>query len=259
MTAMIADLEEALAIETSRSGQTASEVTAVLRTLPAPARRLLPWSIRHPVRWAYALALLAAIVALTLIAAANHAQRGTGVASGVNTRPGTHPVSLSQTAASSYNPFGTGPEDPRQASNIVDGDPNTTWSTEHYFEDRLTKPGLGLTLDAAPGVVARAIEIQTPTPGFSATIYGSTGFSEPSPVGEASPSAPSSSAAASSSSSMGLQARGWTPLSASTTVGAHTTIAINSSGLDFRYYLIWITRLPPRRGSAEIGEATLFR
>ena len=254
MTAMIADLEEALAIETSRSGQTASEVTAVLRTLPAPARRLLPWSIRHPVRWAYALALLAAIVALTLIAAANHAQRGTGVASGVNTRPGTHPVSLSQTAASSYNPFGTGPEDPRQASNIVDGDPNTTWSTEHYFENRLTKPGLGLTLDAAPGVVARAIEIQTPTPGFSATIYGSTGFSEPSPTGEA-----SSAPAASSSSSTTLQARGWTPLCASTTVGAHTTIAINSSGLDFRYYLIWITRLPPRRGSAEIGEATLFR
>ena len=38
MASMVADMEEALAIETARSGQATGEVTAVLRTLPAPAR-----------------------------------------------------------------------------------------------------------------------------------------------------------------------------------------------------------------------------
>lgn len=269
MAPMIADLESALAIETSRSGQAPGEATAVLRTLPPPARRLLPWRLRHPARWAASLALLAALVALVLIAAANHAHKGTGVAYGVKSRPGTQPVFLSQTAASSYNPYGTGPEDPRQASNAVDGDPNTTWSTEHYYSDVLSKPGLGLMLDADPGVVARAVEIQTPTPGFVAAVYGSTGFSEPvsssgevgspesSPEGSA--SVPASSPTTSSSSSESLQARGWTQLSSPATIGPHATIAINPSALDFRYYLVWITKLPPRQNSVEIADLTLFR
>src|SRR5690242_12516758 len=40
---LIADLEEVLAIEASRSGQTTGEATSVLRTLPGTARRRLPW------------------------------------------------------------------------------------------------------------------------------------------------------------------------------------------------------------------------
>ncbi len=269
MAAMIADLEEALAIESARTHPSAGEVTAVLRTLPSPARRLLPWRMRHPARWAASIGLLAAIVALTLIAAAEHAHRGTGVAYGVHA--GTRPVFLAQTAASSYNPFGTGPEDERQTSNAIDGDPNTTWSTEHYYEDRLSKPGLGLTLDAAPGVIARTIEIQTPTPGFTATVYGSTGFTEAATSGESSPSAATPSSASSFSTSSGssssssggssssLQVRGWTKLSSPATIGTRTTLAINPSGLTFRYYLVWITALPPGRNSAEIAEVTLLR
>src|SRR5450631_92362 len=42
-TSMVAELEEVLAIETSRSGQATGEVTTVLRTLPRMARRRLPW------------------------------------------------------------------------------------------------------------------------------------------------------------------------------------------------------------------------
>ncbi|MCW2993912.1 MAG: serine/threonine protein kinase, partial [Conexibacter sp.] len=48
--AMIADLEEVLAIETQRSGQSTGEVTAVLRTLPPSARRKLPTRVTHPLR-----------------------------------------------------------------------------------------------------------------------------------------------------------------------------------------------------------------
>jgi len=47
---MVADLEEALAIEASRTGQATGEVTTVLRTLPGRTRRRLPWRMRHPGR-----------------------------------------------------------------------------------------------------------------------------------------------------------------------------------------------------------------
>ena len=133
--AMIADLEEALAIEAARAGQATGEVTSVLRTLPRSSRRRLPWRMRHPARWIASLALLTGAVALALVLAAGQTHKG--IAPDVSTSGGLHPVSLSQTAAHSYNPFGTSPEHPSQVSNIVDGDPNTTWSTEHYVEGAL--------------------------------------------------------------------------------------------------------------------------
>jgi hypothetical protein len=242
-TSMIVDMEEALAIETARSGQVTGEVTAVLRTLHAPARRLLPWRMRHPARWAISLVLLAAIVAIALVAAAGHTHSGTGVAPDVRSGAGTTPVVLAQKSASSYNPFGTGPEHAEDVGSIVDGDLNSSWSTEHYLDGNLGKPGLGVALDASPGVVARAIEIQTPTPGFTAAIYASTGFKPSPPTG----------------SPESLTALGWAPLAPAQSIGAHTTVAINPSGLLFRYYLIWITKLPPGRETAEISEATLFK
>jgi serine/threonine protein kinase len=245
MTSMIADMEESLAIETARSGQTTGEVTAVLRTLHSPARRLLPWRLRHPARWALSLALLAAIAAITIVAVAGHTHAGTGVAPDVHSSAGTTPIVLGQKAASSYNPFGTGPEHAEDVASIVDGDLNTSWSTEHYVGGTLGKPGLGISLNATPGVAARSVEIQTPTPGFSAAIYASTRSI-----------APTSSPAARQQS---LTALGWTALAPTRTIAGRTTIAINSAGLLYRYYLVWITRLPPERETAEISEVTLFK
>jgi hypothetical protein len=158
----------------------------------------------------------------------------------VPSKHGQQPVQLSQTAAHDYNPFGTGLEHPTQVSNIVDGDPNTTWSTEHYVEGTLAgKPGIGLYLDAAPGVKARAIELQTPTPGFTAAIYASNSFHQ-LPYGDTTP----------------LTQRGWTQVAAPRTISARTTIPL--SDVRYRYYLIWITKLPPSSEVAEIAEATLF-
>ena len=240
---MVADLEEALAIETSRSGQATGEVTSVLRTLPRRSRRRLPWRMRHPWRWAASLALLGAIVAIALVLAAGNTHRG--VAPNVHAAPGLQPVRLSQTAAHSYNPFGTGPENPDEASKVVDGEVGTSWSTEYYIEDKLAnKPGTGLYLDAAPGVQARAIQIQTPTPGFTAAIYASNDFREGMPYGDPTP----------------LTQRGWTQLAPVRAIGASTTIPLGNPGdIPYRYYLIWITSLPPSSEKAEIQEATLFR
>ncbi|MGA9875790.1 MAG: serine/threonine protein kinase, partial [Solirubrobacteraceae bacterium] len=194
-------------------------------------------------RWVVSLALLAAIVAATIVAAADHTHSGTGVASDVHARPGITPVVLRQTAASSYNPFGTGPEHAEDVSNVVDGDPSTYWSTEHYLDDNLDKPGLGVALNASPGVTASAVEIQTPTPGFSAAVYGSTGFRSTHPAGAA----------------QSLAALGWTRLAAPRTIASRTTIPIDSAKLVYLYYLVWITKLPPGSETAQISEITLFK
>ncbi len=241
--AMIADLEEALAIEAARAGQATGEVTSVLRTLPRSSRRRLPWRMRHPARWAVSLALVGAIVAPVLVLIIGNTHRG--VAPNVRAEHGLHAVRLSQTAAHSYNPFGTGPENEDEVSKVTDGEVATTWSTEHYIEDRFAgKPGVGLYLDAAPGVKARAVEIQTPTPGFAAEIYASNDFKQNLPYGDTTP----------------LAQRGWMRLAPARTIGTRTMITLsNPTGTRYRYYLVWLVSLPPSSESAEISEVTLFK
>jgi serine/threonine-protein kinase len=244
---MVADLEEVLAVEASRSGQATGEVTSVLRTLPGAARRRLPWRMRHPARWVASFVLVGAVVAGALVLAARQEQRGTGVAPDVHPASGLQPVALSQTAATDYNPFGTGPENRDLIQNTVDGDPSTTWSTEQYYDGNLQKAGgvgAGLYLDASPGVVAKAIEIQTPTPGFAVQIYAADQVNLSFPYGNATP----------------LLARGWQgPIGQSSYVHSGESIAINDAADPYLYYLVWITTLPPGSESASIGELTLFR
>jgi serine/threonine-protein kinase len=244
---MVADLEELLAIEASRAGQATGEVTSVLRTLPGKARRRLPWRMRHPARWAALIALLAAIVAIALVAAAQQTHKGTGVAPDVHAGAGLQAVPLSQTAAHDYNPFGTGPENHNRVQNVVDSDPNTTWSTAHYYERTLRKPGgvgVGVYLDASPRVAARAIEIQTPTPGFAVQIYGAQSIGLSYPYGDPTP----------------LSARGWHgPLGSSASAHNRQRIKLTSGSPAYRYYLIWLTTLPPGQESASISEVTLFK
>jgi tRNA A-37 threonylcarbamoyl transferase component Bud32 len=243
---MAADLGEVLAIETSRSGQATGEVTTILRTLPGRARRRVPWRMRHPLRWVASIALIALIVALALALAAERAHRGTGVGSDVISH-GLEPVQLSQTAAHDYNPFGTGPENRDQIQNVVDNDPNTTWSTETYYEGTLKKAGgtgAGLYLDAAPGVAAKAIEIKTPTPGFAAQIYAADTINLSLQYGDATP----------------LAARGWQgPIGASQLVHSDDRIPLNTGGHRFRYYLLWLSTLPPGAQRATIADITLFK
>jgi eukaryotic-like serine/threonine-protein kinase len=242
-----ADLEDVLAVEASRSGQATGEVTTVLRSLPGTARRRLPWRMRHPARWAVSLALIGALVAIALIALAGRAHKGTGVSGDVTAHSGLEPVALSQTAAHDYNPFGTGPENHDLIGNVVDSDPNTKWSTEQYYDGTLKKAGgvgAGLYLDASPGVIAKAIEIQTPTPGFGVQIYASNATPPELAYG----------------SSQALSERGWRgPFGASTFVENGERVQLNLGGQRFRYYLVWITTLPPNMQSASIAELTLFR
>ncbi len=243
---MARDLEDVLAVEASRSGQATGEVTTVLRTLPSRSRRRLPWRMRHRARWVSSLALVLIVAAIALVAAAGHAHRGPGITPGVSSRAGLEAVPLSGTAANSYNPFGTGPENRDQAANVVDGDTSTGWSTEQYYDGTLKKlggVGLGLYLDAAPGVVWKALEVQTPTPGFAAQVYVADHITM-LPYGDATP----------------LAERGWQgPVGASPYVHDGERIALSPSEEPHRYFLLWITTLPPHMELATISALTLFK
>jgi serine/threonine-protein kinase len=243
---MVTDLEHALAIEAQRSGQATGEVSSVLGTLPGSLLRRLPWRMRHPTRWAASLAVLGALLGISVYLLVRETHRGNGVPPGVSSTAGLVPVPLSGSAAHSYNPFGTEAEDEARINNLVDGDVNTTWSTEQYYSGTLKKSGgvgTGVYLDASPGVVGRAIEIQTTTPGFAAQIYASNEAPAALHYGESAP----------------LSARGWQgPLGGSAAVARKETIRF-AGARRFGYYLVWFTSLPPGMQSITLNEVTLLK
>ncbi len=155
-------------------------------------------------------------------------------------------MALASDSAHGYNPFGTGPENRDQIGNVVDSDPSTTWSTETYYDGTLRKGGgvgLGIYLDAAPGVAGRALEIQTPTPGFAVQIYVATRIDLTLPFGD----------------SESLTSRGWKgPVGSSAKVHDGERVSLSGGGR-YRYYLLWLTALPPHHQSATIADLTLFR
>ncbi len=137
------------------------------------------------------------LVAGGLILAARGAHKGTGVVATGSAPAGLVQVQLGESAATDYNPFGTGPENRDLVQNVIDNDPNTTWSTEQYYSGTLKKAGgtgLGVYLDAAPGVSAKAVEIVTPTPGFAVQVYVADSINMNLPYGDSTP----------------LTSRGWT-------------------------------------------------
>lgn len=243
MPAMIADLEEALAIEAARSGHAEGEVTSVLRTLRTPARRRLPWRMRMRLRWLMSIALAAGVIAIGAVYVLNSSDGGAAGPPNALAGPALQSVPLSHGSAHDYNPFGTEEEEPAEVGNVVDGSSSTSWSTQQYTEDTLSpKPGTGVYVDAGHGVEAREVEVETPTPGMSLAVYGANEI-EQLPFGNRTP----------------LSRRGWTQLAGSVVIGRRTKIALRPVDRPYRYYLFWITKLPSESPAAQISEVALFK
>jgi len=239
---LIGDLEEALAIEAARSGVSTGEATAVIRTLPARTRRRLPFRMRHSIPVALLLAAIAAAVLLLGLAgheAADRTQRGTGAGRvGAPAPQGTRNVSVPAKSAHAYDPLGDGHEHNEQAGRVVDRTPGTTWSTENYVDgiQGANKPGVGIYVDAKPGVAAASMRIQTPDPGWQLTIYAA-------PAGPVPASVPD----------------GWTKVGGGTMIHSTRDFTLSTDGHPYRYYLVWITDLAPGAQNAEIDEIRLFQ
>lgn len=236
---LIADLEDVLAIETARSGQATGEATTVLRTLPSRARRRLPLRMRHPVRLIVALALVGAAVAIALILLADRTERG---AQGTRNappakNPDLKPIGLKQSAAKDYDPLGDNKsEHPLQAKAVADDQPGTTWSTETYDGATLgEKAGVGVYVITDPSVAARQIQITTPTKGWTGAVYAAKS-GPPDDI------------------------EGWgTPIATIRSANATTTLSLDTARNPFRYYLVWITKLPPGADKVAISEIRLWK
>jgi eukaryotic-like serine/threonine-protein kinase len=237
ITTLVVDLEEALAIEAARSGKSTGEATAVLRTLPESTRRRLPFRMRHPLPVLGVIALMAvlvAIVALLLKEGVDRTQKGTG-AGKIEAPAGETVVSLARASAHDYDPLGDDQEHSGEAQRVVDRDEGTVWTTEGYSSGLAgsNKAGVGIYLDAKPDVEAVRMEIQS-KPGWKAEIYGAPSGPVPDSI-----------------------ETGWTRLGGGTVRDEDQRFKLDAKGERYRYYLVWITELPPGSERVEIGEIAL--
>jgi serine/threonine protein kinase len=236
---LIGDLEQVLAYETQRSGQSTGEVTAVLRTLPPSARKRLPTRVTHPVRLVIALVVVAAAVVAAALLLADRTERGTSQRPVVKSAPsaGLSSVSLGQARAHDFDPFGDDHTEHRaDAGRVLDDDPNTAWTTETYNGGFGTKPGVGIYVDAKPGVIGKRIDIRTQTTGWEGKIYVANSVN---------PSA--------------TNLDGWKDIGTNIVADKkNLSLQLDTAGQKFRYYMVWITKLPPS-GQASISEIVLFK
>lgn len=234
---LITDLEQVLAYETQRSGQSTGEVTAVLRTLPPQTRRRLPSRVTHPVRIVIALVVIAAVVVAAALLLADRTERGTGQRPIVKSAPsaGLKTVSLGQARAHDFDPFGDGEEHRQDVGRVLDDDPGTAWTTEQYEGGFGDKEGVGVFVDARPGVVAKRLDIRTGTTGWEGKIY-----------------------VANTVDRTATSLDGWRDIGSNVVADKkNISVQLDTAGQKFRYYMVWITKLPPS-GQASISEIVLF-
>jgi serine/threonine-protein kinase len=237
---LVADLEDALALEAARQGTSTGEATAVIRTLPATTRRRLPFRMRHSLPVLGIIGLAAVAVLIVLIAShevPDRVERGTGAGRVESPTPsGTKIVSVPRGSAHDYDPLGDDEEHSEEVARVVDRDEGTAWSTESYRDgiEGAGKTGVGIYVDAKPKVAAVAMQIDTPAPGWRATIYAAPPGAVPSSVPD-----------------------GWTKVGGGTVNSKSKSLKLDTAGTAYRYYLVWITKLAPDAENAEISEIRL--
>jgi eukaryotic-like serine/threonine-protein kinase len=195
------------------------------KTMVIPSARRAPRQRKQVSRWPIVIGLLALLAIAAIVI---------GLLAAGGTNNGGAPAASKRVEVSgltSYDPFGDNKEEHSAAAvNITDRNPTTYWSTERYNDaPSLGKPGVGVVLDASTLVELAQIVVVTDTPGFIAQI-GAT------------------------------NTEGATPekVSDSKVVGRTTTFDISSNGPK-RYYVIWITKLPPGLNYAHVNEVRAFK
>ncbi len=237
---MVADLESALALETTRAGSADGQVTAVIETLPPQTRRRVPFSIRRP-RAAYAVSLLAVLVIagaiVALVLNSHNGPRG-GTHGGTGATLVGVPLCASLSCTNAYNPYGKGgiAQNNYLAKNAVDGNLTTAWTSDQYYSGNLDdKPGVGIYVSGSGAVAARQMVVHTTTAGFNAVIYATNATPNPNKF------------------------TGWHRVGGFDDVASKQRLHLNTGGTDYRYYLLWVTSLPRSSNQIYVNEIQLYK
>jgi eukaryotic-like serine/threonine-protein kinase len=129
-----------------------------------------------------------------------------------------------------YDPYGDNrSEHDADAPKATDQNQSTFWTTEEYRDaPSLGKPGVGVVLDAGGLAHLSRVTVVTDTPGFTAEIQATNNL-------------------------------GATPQTVSDRrVVGHSTAFEIKSGAPERYYIVWITKLPPDHNYAHVNEVRAF-
>ncbi|MEX0746243.1 MAG: protein kinase [Phycisphaeraceae bacterium] len=230
---MVSDLEDVLTYESAREGGATGEATAVLKQLPARRVEHARWWRRATALVLYLLLAAGVTIAAVLVFNARDSGKQSEVTADLT------PIGLGPRDARDYDPSpGDGQESTDQLPNLLDRDPSTFWATERYDTPEFAniKDGTGVYLDADRPVVARALRVVTPKPGWNVELYVSNG-SAPKSVSD------------------------WTQIGGGEVDSTRKTFGLDTGGQPFQNYLVWITKLsdgPNGASSAGIAELQLL-
>lgn len=228
----VSDLEDVLAIESARAGGITGEATIVFDSMPKRSRKLAPEGISHPTRTKLAWIVSAlAVIGIVLLLISQLRPGTQGEAPGSGAKAGSV---IQFRTTGSFDPFSTDvakEEHEAEAHNAADGNPQTDWTTESYHGGVLGKPGVGLWGRAYRPATAATATVRTPDASMSVEFYGAK--------------------------SLPADLSGWTKLGeASGNVNGRRVALRRVTGL--RYFLAWITELPPPSGATSQARISEF-
>jgi eukaryotic-like serine/threonine-protein kinase len=230
MNAFAAELESCLA---RAHGHDTAETVRIRTPVTRPQNRAAGLAAF----WAVALlAVLAALGGMFLPHGAKKKAVTTAQTTTVATRhtaaAAPKPVPVPVKAVAAYDPPpGDGAEYDSVLSLATDGDASTAWSTETYATAAFgnLKDGVGIVVDAGKIATVDALTVHSDTPGFRAEVRVGPAADGP-----------------------------FRAVSQTETVGAATTFTL-AHDTRARYFLLWITALPPSSGPkfhADVNEVT---
>jgi hypothetical protein len=159
-----------------------------------------------------------------------------GANQGVGNRDGSVAVEIA--SAQDFDPDGDGSEHPGDVSKMLDGDPSTTWGTDHYnsAEFGQLKPGLGVWFDLGGTSEVTSLIVRSPLSAWTFELHSGPSPDQATSVLEASDGSKSFTADPSGTTSVELGS------------------PVGTDGI-----LIWITKLAPDGGrfAVKIGEVTV--
>lgn len=152
-----------------------------------------------------------------------------------STGPSQQPTQLTPVrivALRDYDPYGDGHENSAEAPLAADDDPSTAWYTSRYQgspEFGGLKKGVGLLVDLGQPERIRQVRVSLTAPGAALSVYAAD--------------------------SLDIQPATAAPAGRLPDAGQQATISVDSAPR--RYWLLWITKLPPTNGGYGVGVAEL--